>query len=297
MNNAHTSLPDAVQEPLRSFPAPLTPPQSDLRGLPFMPLDTCRLLDSDLFALSTGDGFKCAVALWCKAWQQVPAGSLPHNERVLAHLSGAGGRWPALRAVALHGWIVCSDGRLYHPVIAQKANQAWKARLAQRARAARRWGREPEDMPDTCHGTATAYARESESESSSLRSGRDQNNASAQPLPARGKARAGGAVVRGAERGSRAGGRSAGRSMAHAPHPLEEQAARLKQRKAGQADRQADWQTDWPEGRPMAKQMGRPETAQEGAEHAGLEGGIAGGPAGAGAAVVEQMRGGREPRV
>lgn len=243
MNNAHTSLPDAVQEPLRPFPAPLTPPQSDLRGLPFMPLDTCRLLDSDLFALSTGDGFKCAVALWCKAWQQVPAGSLPHNERVLAHLSGAGGRWPALRTVALHGWVVCSDGRLYHPVIAQKANQAWKARLAQRARAARRWGREPEDAQAACHGTAAAYARESEreSKSTSLRSGQDDYDDFAQTLPARGKARAGGAAGgagRGVERGGShaGGGRSTGRGTARAPHPLEEQAARLKQRRAGQAD-------------------------------------------------------------
>ncbi|MFT9253830.1 MAG: DUF1376 domain-containing protein [Acetobacter okinawensis] len=239
MNNAHTSLPDAVQEPQRPFPAPMTPPQSDLRGLPFMPLDTCRLLDSDLFALSTGDGFKCAVALWCKAWQQVPAGSLPHNERVLAHLSGAGGRWPALRAMALHGWVVCSDGRLYHPVIAQKANQAWKARLAQRARAARRWGRAPEE-DGTCHGTTSAnarvYARESEreSESPSLRSGQDENGVCAQAMPVRGKARSAGA--RGAAYGAGQGGaRAAGRTGARAPHPLEEQAARLTQRRAVRA--------------------------------------------------------------
>ncbi|WP_338332013.1 DUF1376 domain-containing protein [Acetobacter sp. LMG 32666] len=222
MNNAHISLPDAAQEPHRPFPAPLTPPQSDLRGLPFMPLDTCRLLDSDLFALSTGDGFKCAVALWCKAWQQVPAGSLPHNERVLAHLSGAGGRWPGLRAMALHGWVVCSDGRLYHPVIAQKANQAWKARLAQRARAARRWGREPEDASipaaeegAACHGTAHAHARESERESSSLRSLEDGNKGLAHGQGLRGRVRARG-----------------GRGVGRAPHPLEEQAARLKQRQA-----------------------------------------------------------------
>ena len=240
MNNAHTSLPDAVQEPQRPFPAPLTPPQSDLRGLPFMPLDTCRLLDSDLFALSTGDGFKCAVALWCKAWQQVPAGSLPHNDRVLAHLSGAGGRWPTLRANALHGWVVCSDGRLYHPVIAQKANQAWKARLAQRARAARRWGREPEydaqpmlavAQADACHGTAHAYARESEreSESLSLRSRGDDQEAFAQAQAVRGRARAGRDAGR--ETG-RETGRDAGRRGARARHPLEEQAARLKRRKA-----------------------------------------------------------------
>lgn len=159
MNNAHTSLPDAVQEPPRPFPAPMTPPQSDLRGLPFMPLDTCRLLDSDLFALSTGDGFKCAVALWCKAWQQVPAGSLPHNDRVLAHLSGAGGRWPTLRTVALHGWVVCSDGRLYHPVIAQKANQpgrpVWPSVPVRPAAGACAGGECSPTQASACHGTAT----------------------------------------------------------------------------------------------------------------------------------------------
>ncbi|NHO39828.1 DUF1376 domain-containing protein [Acetobacter ghanensis] len=218
MNNAHTSLPDGAQGPHSPPPAPLTPPQSDLRGLPFMPLDTCRLLDSDLFALSTGDGFKCAVALWCKAWQQVPAGSLPHNDRVLAHLSGAGGRWPALRAVALHGWVVCSDGRLYHPVIAEKANQAWKARLAQRARAARRWGREPEAI---CHGNADAHARERESEreTPSRRSGQENTGGLTQGLALRGKTR----------------GR-AGRAAGRAPHPLEEQAERLGLRAMGQKE-------------------------------------------------------------
>ncbi|PAL24786.1 DUF1376 domain-containing protein [Acetobacter syzygii] len=225
MNNAHTSLPDAAQEPYGALPPPLTPPQSDLRGLPFMPLDTCRLLDSDLFALSTGDGFKCAVALWCKAWQQVPAGSLPHNDRVLAHLSGAGGRWAALRPVALHGWLVCSDGRLYHPVIAEKANQAWKARLAQRARAARRWGRAPEadDQPAAgqatpCHGIASAHARERERETHSLRSRQEECSPFVRKSATRGK-----------------GQPRAGRGVGRAPHPLEEQAARLLQRTAGLA--------------------------------------------------------------
>ncbi|MFT9016593.1 MAG: DUF1376 domain-containing protein [Acetobacter sp.] len=130
---------------------PLTPPDCDLRGLPFMPLDTVRLLDSDLFALSTGAEFKSAVALWCKAWQQVPAASLPDHDRVLAHLSGAGADWPQVRAMALHGWITCADGRLYHPVLADKAAHAWKGRLAQRARAARRWhpaGSGPDTSPD-----------------------------------------------------------------------------------------------------------------------------------------------------
>lgn len=113
---------------------PLTPPECDLRGMPFMPVDIVRLFDSDLYALSTGDEFKAAFTLWGKAFLQVPAGSLPDDDRILAHLSGAGARWRKVRDMALRGWIRCTDGRLYHPVVAEKARDAWQARLAQRAR-------------------------------------------------------------------------------------------------------------------------------------------------------------------
>lgn len=109
-------------------PAPPLGADVDLRGMPFMPLDTTRLIDSDLFALSTGDEFKAALALWCKAWQQVPASSLPNDDRVLAHLSGAGAKWRKVKALALRGFVLCSDGRLYHPVIAEKALEAWASR-------------------------------------------------------------------------------------------------------------------------------------------------------------------------
>ena len=112
---------------------PLVPAGVDLRGLPWMRLDTVRLLDSDLFALSTGDEFKAAVALWCKSWGQSPAGSLPQDDRVLAHLSGAGTRWKRVRAMALRGWVECTDGRLYHPVVAEQVLLAWDERQEYRA--------------------------------------------------------------------------------------------------------------------------------------------------------------------
>ena len=119
---------------MSALPEPLTPPDCDLRGMPYMPVDLVRLFDSDLFLLSTGAEFKAAFCLWGKAFLQVPAGSVPDDDRILAGLSGAGKQWPKLRAMALRGWIKCSDGRLYHPVVAQKAKDAWEARLAQRAR-------------------------------------------------------------------------------------------------------------------------------------------------------------------
>jgi hypothetical protein len=145
----------------------MTPPDCDLRGLPFMPLDVVRLGDSDLFALSTGEEFKAAVSLWCKAWLQVPAASLPDDPRILAHLSGTGSRWSKVAAMALRGWVKCSDGRLYHPVVAEKACEAWKHRQTQRARANKRWGNDPGNAttaqtvkPQQCPGDAAAYATE-----------------------------------------------------------------------------------------------------------------------------------------
>ncbi|KVP11981.1 hypothetical protein WJ85_17270 [Burkholderia ubonensis] len=92
-----------------------------------MPLDVVRVIDSDTFGISTGDEFKTAFRLWAKCWQQVPAASLPDDDRVLAHLAGLSEnlpKWKKVRDVALRGFVKCSDGRLYHPVIAEKAIEA-----------------------------------------------------------------------------------------------------------------------------------------------------------------------------
>lgn len=141
-----------------ALPGPMTPPDCDLRGLPYMPLDVVRLIDSDLFALSTGDEFKCAMALWCKSWLQVPAASLPDDDRILAHLSSAGMGWQNVRAMSLHGWVKCSDGRLYHPVLAEKALVAWRQRLVQRGKANKRWEKKPGDATPPSGGIAAAHA-------------------------------------------------------------------------------------------------------------------------------------------
>ncbi len=103
---------------------PLTPADCNLRGFQWMPIDVVRLLDSDLFLIASGDEFKAALALWCKSWSQVPAASLPADERLLAGLSGAGAKWKKVRDVAMRGWVMCTDGRWYHPVVAEKALEA-----------------------------------------------------------------------------------------------------------------------------------------------------------------------------
>ena len=116
---------------MNEITAPLTPPDCDLRDFAFMPLDVVRLRDSELSIQATGEEFRCAVLLWCAAWHQVPAASLPDDPRTLASLAGFGrvvAEWEKHKAGALRGWVKCSDGRLYHPVVAEKANEAWRAK-------------------------------------------------------------------------------------------------------------------------------------------------------------------------
>jgi len=113
--------------------APLTPPDCDLRDFPFMPLDVVRLRDSDLAAQESAEAFRAAVMLWCASWHQIPAASLPDDDRTLAKLAGYGfvvSAWQEVKEGALRGWVRCSDGRLYHDVVAEKANSAFTEKLA-----------------------------------------------------------------------------------------------------------------------------------------------------------------------
>ena len=113
------------------LPDPLVPPEVDLRGFPYMPLFVRRLRDSDFVSISSGPEFKAAVMLWCASWAQVPAGSLPGDDRILGKLSDAGRHWRRVREVALYGFVKCSDGRLYHRVIAEQALETWKSKLSE----------------------------------------------------------------------------------------------------------------------------------------------------------------------
>jgi hypothetical protein len=113
------------------LPEPLTPADCDLRDFQYMELDVRRLRDSEFAAGASGDGFRAGVLLWCAAWHQVPAASLPDNDTELANLAGYGRvvkEWRKVREDALNGFTKCTDGRLYHPVIAEKAVAAFAAK-------------------------------------------------------------------------------------------------------------------------------------------------------------------------
>lgn len=119
------------------MPAPLTPPDCDLQDFSFMPLHVARLRDSDLAAEASPEACWYAVLLWAASWHQVPAASLPDNDSILARLLGLGRDVKTFRKhrdAALRGFILCDDGRLYHPVVAEQALNSWNAKLQQRWR-------------------------------------------------------------------------------------------------------------------------------------------------------------------
>ena len=126
---------------LAELPAPLLPTEVDLQDFAFMPLDVARLRDSDLTSDETPEACWAAVLLWCASWHQIPAGSIPDNEQWIAKQAGYVSRgridsqWHKIKDGALRGWVKCSDGRLYHAVVAEKALDAWKSKLAQRWRS------------------------------------------------------------------------------------------------------------------------------------------------------------------
>lgn len=107
---------------------PLTPPNCNLRDFAFMPVDVQRVLESETWLGGSGDARAAALALWLRSWHQVPAGSLPNNDLLLAQLSTIS-KWRAVKQHALRGWIECSDGRLYHPVVCEKVLEAWIEKL------------------------------------------------------------------------------------------------------------------------------------------------------------------------
>ncbi|WP_341773575.1 DUF1376 domain-containing protein [Burkholderia vietnamiensis] len=128
---------------MNQLPNPLTPADCNLRDFPFMPLEVKRLLTSETWILGTGDERAAAITLWLESWHQIPAASLPADDRMLGHLSQSK-NWKRVKEHALRGWVKCADGRLYHPVVAEKVLEAWVSKLTSSLSGttgnAKRWG-------------------------------------------------------------------------------------------------------------------------------------------------------------
>lgn len=165
------------------LPEPLVPPEVDLRDFPFMPLEIERLRRSKAWLACKRRpelGFYM-LNLWSASWHGRPASSLEDDDDVLADLAMCDPkRWEKLKHDVMHGWIRCNDGRLYHPVVAEKALESWQRKQAQRERGRRgnevRWGRKSaeEGSPKELHGDRERIAEGSPPRSRKDRKGQGQ---------------------------------------------------------------------------------------------------------------------------
>ncbi len=117
---------------MSDLPAPMTPADCDLREYAWMPLHGQKLFGSVFNDIATDAEFRTALRLWWAAWQECPTGSLPADDAALARRADFGKdikSWLKVKARALHGFVLCSDGRLYHPLLCEEAVQSYEAKL------------------------------------------------------------------------------------------------------------------------------------------------------------------------
>jgi len=121
--------------------SPLTPADCDLRGMPYMPLFGDRLFGSATWIAASPEAKVAALRLWWRSFaHEVPAGSLPNDDQLLADYAGYGvavKAWQKIKTQAMRGWVLCSDGRLYHRTVAEVALEAWEQRKRNREKQAR----------------------------------------------------------------------------------------------------------------------------------------------------------------
>lgn len=168
----------AIRVRRMTLPDPLTPPDSDLRGMEWMPLYGHRLFGSDFDITATDAEFRAGLNLWWSAWNQVPAASLPKDEVALCRFAGCGRdtkAWKKIRARAMHAFVECADGRLYHKALAPFAVESWNRRLKDRERKARLREKAREQHDGTGKGPVTERARGADGTRNDTGTGRGQD--------------------------------------------------------------------------------------------------------------------------
>lgn len=141
------------------LPEPLVSIEADLSDFKFIPLEIARLRRSKAWLICKRHPELAfyMINLWTAAWHELPAASLEDDNDTLADAAMCDPRrWLKVRAQVLRNWVKCSNHRLYHPVVAEKANEAWISKLGRRQQTeAARIAREQRRQKSTDGATET----------------------------------------------------------------------------------------------------------------------------------------------
>ena len=128
------AVPAVVSElPMPPYPAMIGKKPNKAGGFKFE-LDIDRMHQSDTWAITEKRQRPFLVMVWIESWTQVPCGTLPDDDTVIAARIGMPlPEFKASKEVLMRGWWKANDGRLYHPVITEQvtAMVAKKARHAE----------------------------------------------------------------------------------------------------------------------------------------------------------------------
>lgn len=130
---------------MSKLPDPLVPLECTTVGNDWFPLHFQRLRKSKWWRRASDTARARNVMMWGEAYQSVPAGSLPDDDDELAEAAGYGmdvESFLAVKAEIMAPWVLCSDGRWYHPTVCEVVLDAWAKTSERRKREAERKARQ-----------------------------------------------------------------------------------------------------------------------------------------------------------
>jgi len=121
---------------MNDLPEPPYLPDTKDKGWRFE-IDLQQVQQSDTWALASAEIRPWLLMLWVASWQQVPCGSLPSDDRVIAARIGMPFEsFNDAKDVLMRGWWLARDGRLYHKTITERVIAMLDRKKAERDRQA-----------------------------------------------------------------------------------------------------------------------------------------------------------------
>lgn len=126
------------------LPDPSYPPETKANG--WSPVqDIERIISSDTWVLAEDDERPWLLRIWLEAWRSVPVGSMPADRRLFARRIGCKTAFLEAHAeILMRGWVLHSDGNLYHSFIVSQVDEMLETRHKNREKL-RKWRKDQEE--------------------------------------------------------------------------------------------------------------------------------------------------------
>ena len=120
------------------------PPETKANG--WSPVqDIERIISSDTWVLAEDDERPWLLRIWMEAWRSVPVGSMPADRRLFARRIGCKTAFLEAHAeILMRGWVLHSDGNLYHSFIVSQVGEMLETRQKNREKL-RKWRKDQEE--------------------------------------------------------------------------------------------------------------------------------------------------------